>query len=133
MARPVEPEKTISSRVTSLMNSIRRKRGDLHTASEPSSTLRIARYNLVLMDHEGQVVWTGDWDAGGPFDFGPRHNLRIFCEYTNHTNREAEIAEYEIELMSEDGLVVGRYGSSFGDSVIVVPGASRVLAGQWQL
>jgi hypothetical protein len=85
------------------------------------------------MDHEGQVVWTGDWDAGGPFDFGPRHNLRIFCEYTNHTNREAEIAEYEIELMSEDGLVVGRYGSSFGDSVIVVPGASRVLAGQWQL
>jgi hypothetical protein len=85
------------------------------------------------MDHEGQVVWTGDWDAGGPFEFGPRHNLRIFCEYTNHSNRVAEIAEYEIELMSEDGLVVGRFGSSFGDSVIVVPGASRVLAGQWQL
>ncbi|HTG15530.1 MAG TPA: hypothetical protein VK747_09710 [Blastocatellia bacterium] len=133
MTRPVEPAKTISSRVTSLMNSIRRMRTDLHTDPEASSTLRIARYNLVLMDHEGQVVWTGDWDAGGAFDFGPRHNLRIFCEYTNHTNREAEIAEYEIELMSEDGLVVGRFGSSFGDSVIVVPGASRVLAGQWQL
>lgn len=133
MERPVQPAKTISSRVTSLMNSIRRKRSDLHTTPEASSTLRIARYNLVLMDHEGQVVWTGDWDAGGTFDFGPRHNLRIFCEYTNHSNREAEIAEYEIELMSEDGMVVGRFGNSFGDSVIVVPGASRVLAGQWQL
>lgn len=85
------------------------------------------------MDHEGQVVWTGDWDAGGAFEFGPRHSLRVFCEFTNHSKREAEIAEYEIELMSEDGLVVGRFGSSFGESVVVVPGQSRVLSGQWQL
>lgn len=131
MTKLVEPPRTIRSRLTALMNSI--KRGHSDSAPSHPSTLRIARYNLVLMDHEGQVVWTGDWDAGGAFEFGPRHSLRVFCEFTNHSKREAEIAEYEIELMSEDGLVVGRFGSSFGESVVVVPGQSRVLSGQWQL
>ncbi len=121
------------SRMTALMNSIRRGHSDSEAASQSSVTLRIARYNLVLMDHEGQVVWTGDWDAGGAFEFGPRHSLQVFCEFTNHSKREAEIAEYEIELMSEDGLVVGRFGSSFGEAVVVVPGQSKVLSGQWQL
>jgi hypothetical protein len=59
--------------------------------------------------------------------------LWIFCEFTNHSNREAEIAEYEIELMSEEGMVIGRFGDSFGDSVVVVPGQSKVLSGRWQL
>jgi hypothetical protein len=133
MAKQVEPPRTIRSRVTALMNSIKRGHADSGSPSGSAATLRIARYNLVLMDPEGQVVWTGDWDAGGAFEFGPRHSLRVSCEFTNHSKREAEIAEYEIELMSEDGLVVGRFGSSFGESVVVVPGQSRVLSGQWQL
>ncbi|HWN99380.1 MAG TPA: hypothetical protein VNS63_08935 [Blastocatellia bacterium] len=114
------------------MNSIKRGHSDSE-APQASPSLKIARYNLVLMDHEGQVVWTGEWDAGGEFEFGPRHSLRIFCEFTNHSKREAEIAEYEIELMSEDGLVVGRFGNSFGDALVVDPGQSKVLTGQWQL
>jgi len=133
MAKQLEPPRTIRSRVWALVNSIKRGPAYSKTAAEASRALRIARYNLVLMDHDGQVVWTGEWDAGGAFEFGPRHSLRIFCEFTNHSNREAEIAEYEIELMSEEGLVVGRFGDSFGDSVVVVPGQSKVLAGQWQL
>lgn len=133
MAKQVEQARTIRSRVWALMNSIKRGPTYLRAAPEACQALRIARYNLVLMDHEGQVVWTGEWDAGGSFEFGPRHSLRIFCEFTNRSNREAEIAEYEIELMSEEGLVVGRFGDSFGDSVVVVPGQSKVLAGQWQL
>ncbi|MFY9609373.1 MAG: hypothetical protein WAU45_12260 [Blastocatellia bacterium] len=133
MSKQVELPRTIRSRVTALMNSIKRGHSASEAHSRPSAILRIARYNLVLMDQEGQVVWTGDWDAGGAFDFGPRHSLRIFCEFTNHSKREAEIAEYEIELLSEDGLVVGRFGSSFGESVVVVPGQSKVLSGQWQL
>lgn len=133
MAKQVQPPRTIRSRVSALMNSIKRAPTYSKATAEASQALRIARYNLVLMDHEGQVVWTGEWDAGGAFEFGPHHSLRIFCEFTNHSNRIAEIAEYEIELMSEEGLVVGRFGDSFGDSVEVVPGQSKVLAGQWQL
>jgi hypothetical protein len=133
MAKQVEPPRTIRSRVTALMNSIKRGHSDPNAHSQNSATLRIARYNLVLMDNEGQVVWTGDWDAGGAFEFRPRYSLRVFCEFTNHSQRAAEIAEYEIELMGEDGLVVGRFGSSFGESVVVVPGQSKVLSGQWQL
>ena len=133
MGKQVEPSRTIRSRVSALVNSIKRGHSDSEASSDASASLRIARYNLVLMDPEGQVVWTGEWDAGGSFEFGPRHSLRIFCEFTNHSKREAEIAEYEIELMSEDGLVVGRFGSSFGDAVVVVPGQSKVLSGQWQL
>ena len=132
MANQVEPPRTIKSRVSALLNSMR-GHSDSHSSPQISAALRIARYNLVLMDHDGQVVWTGEWDAGGAFEFGPRHSLRIFCQFTNHSNREAEIAEYEIELMSEEGLVVGRFGDSFGDSVVVVPGQSKVLSGQWQL
>ena len=129
----IEPPLRIKSRVSALMDSIMRRRADSNVKSVMASTLKIARYNLVLMDNEGQVVWTGDWDAGGTFEFGPRHSLWIFCQFTNHSNREAEIAEYEIELMSEDGLVIGRFGDSFGDSVVVVPGQSKVLSGRWQL
>ena len=133
MTKQVEPSRTIKSRVSALLNSIKRGHSDSNSSSQGTAAVRIARYNLVLMDHDGQVVWTGEWDAGGSFEFGPRHSLRIFCQFTNHSNREAEIAEYEIELMSEDGLVVGRFGDSFGDSVVVVPGQSKVLSGQWQL
>lgn len=133
MAKQVEPTRTLRSRVSALMNSMKRGSADSRISAEASRGLRIARYTLVLMDHEGQVVWTGEWDAGGAFEFGPRHSLQIFCEFTNHSNRAAEIAEYEIELMSEEGNVVGRFGDSFGDSVVVVPGQSKVLAGQWQL
>ncbi|MEK6302588.1 MAG: hypothetical protein AABO41_17895 [Acidobacteriota bacterium] len=133
MAKQAEPPRTIKSRVSALLNSIKRGHSYSGLSSHVPAALRIATYNLVLMDHDGQVVWTGEWDAGGAFEFGPRHSLQIFCQFTNHSNREAEIAEYEIELMSEDGLVVGRFSDSFGDSVVVVPGQSKVLSGQWQL
>jgi len=133
MAKQVEASRSIKSRVSALLNSIKRGHSDSNSSPSGSGALRIARYNLVLMDPDGQVVWTGEWDAGGAFEFGPRHSLRIFCEFTNHSNREAEIAEYEIELMSEEGQVVGRFGDSFGDSLVVVPGQSKVLSGQWQL
>jgi hypothetical protein len=84
------------------------------------------------MDQEGQVVWTGEWDAGGSFDFGQLHRLWIFCRFTNHSTREAHIAEYEIELKSEDELVIGRFGNAFGESIVVGPGQTRVLSGLWQ-
>jgi hypothetical protein len=128
-----EQTKSLRSRFSSLVQSIKRGPTASKPISETSGGLRIARYTLVLMDPDGQVVWTGEWDAGGAFEFGPRHSLQIFCEFTNRSDREAEIAEYEIELMSEEGQVVGRFGDSFGDSVVVVPGQSKVLAGQWQL
>jgi hypothetical protein len=134
MSKQLEPPRTIKSRVSALLHSMKRGHSDSGSSPHlPSSAMRIARYNLVLMDPDGQVVWTGEWDAGGAFEFGPRHSLRIFCQFTNHSNREAEIAEYEIELMSEEGQVVGRFGDSFGDSIVVVPGQSKVLSGQWQL
>jgi hypothetical protein len=59
--------------------------------SQASPALRIARYSLVLMDPEGQVVWTGDWDSGGVFEFGPHQHLWVVCGFTNHSTREAEI------------------------------------------
>ena len=101
--------------------------------SQETAALKIARYSLVLMDPDGQVIWTGDWDSGGVFEFGPRQHLWVFCGFTNHSKREAEIAEYEIELMSEDGVVVERFGESFGDSVIVPPGESKHFPAEWRM
>ena len=130
MREQVESLRSIKGRVSSLMNSIIRRR----PAPEPEPPpLNVARYKLILMDTEGQVLWTGEWDAGGAFEFRPGHRLWIFCEYTNHSKREAEIGEYEIELMSDTEQVVGRFGSAFGDAMVVVPGESKVLSGKWQL
>ena len=125
-----ESFRTIKGRVSALMNSIIRRRAAPDPAAE---SLKVARYKLILMDTDGQVVWTGEWDAGGAFEFRPGHRLWIFCEYTNHSKREAEIGEYEIELMSDTEQVVGRFGSAFGDAMVVVPGESKVLSGQWRL
>lgn len=112
--------------------SARGENGSAHLP-QPSSALRIARYSLVLMDPDGQVIWTGEWDSGGVFEFGPRQHLWVFCGFTNHSKREAEISEYEIELMSEDGAVVERFGDSFGDSVIVPPGESKQFPAEWRM
>ena len=95
--------------------------------------LKIARYSLVLMDADGQVVWTREYDSGGVFEFGPRQRLWVFCGFTNHTGCETEISEYEIELMGEDGLVVERFGDSFGDSVIIPPGESKQFPAEWRM
>ncbi len=104
-------------------------------ARSPSQTqaLKIAGYSLVLMDPDGQVIWTREWDSGGVFEFGPRQRLWVFCGFTNHSKRETEISEYEIELMGEDGLVVERFGDSFGDSVIIPPGESKNFPAEWRM
>ena len=130
MVEQIEPLRSLKGRVSALMNSIIRRRAAPVPVEE---TLKVVRYKLILMDAEGQVMWTGEWDAGGAFDFRPGHRLWIFCEFTNHTKREAEIGEYEIELMSDTEQVVGRFGNAFGDPVVVVPGESKVLSGQWRL
>ncbi len=111
--------------------STRREEG----SGSPSQTqaLKIAGYSLVLMDPDGQVIWTREWDSGGVFEFGPRQRLWVFCGFTNHSKRETEISEYEIELMGEDGLVVERFGDSFGDSVIVPPGESKNFPAEWRM
>jgi hypothetical protein len=98
---------------------------DAAPQSERAQALKIAGYSLVLMDPDGQVIWTREWDSGGVFEFGPRQRLWVFCGFTNHSARETEISEYEIELMGEDGVVVERFGDSFGDSVIIPPGESK--------
>ena len=95
--------------------------------------MKIAAYSLVLMDADGQVIWTGEWDAGGVFEFGRRQHLWVFCGFTNRSQRETEISEYEIELMGEDGSVVRRFNDSFGDSVIIPPGESKHFAAEWQM
>jgi len=100
---------------------------------QPGPALKIARYSLVLMDPDGQVVWTREWDSGGVFEFGPRQRLWVSCGFTNHSPRETEISEYEIELMGEDGAVVERFGDSFGDSVIIPPGESKNFPAEWRM
>jgi hypothetical protein len=95
--------------------------------------LKISGYSLVLMDPDGQVIWTRDWDSGGVFEFGPRQRLSIFCGFTNHSASETEISEYEIELMGEDGAVIERFSDSFGDSVIVPPGESKQFPAEWRM
>jgi hypothetical protein len=101
--------------------------------SQQGQALRIAGYSLVLMDPDGQVVWTREWDSGGVFEFGPHQQLLVSCGFTNHTQSQAEISEYEIELMSEDGAVVERFGESFGDFLIIPPGASKEFPAEWRM
>ena len=101
--------------------------------SKPAPALRIARYNLVLMDHDGQVVWTREWDSGGAFEFRPKQRLWVFCGFTNHSDLETEVSEYEIELMSEDGSIVERFSNSFGDPVIVSPGEQKHFQAEWRM
>lgn len=110
----------------------RRENGDV-SQSPVAQALKIAGYSLVLMDADGQVVWTREWDSGGVFEFGPRQRLWVYCGFTNHSKRETEISEYEIELMGEDGAVVERFGDSFGDSVIVPPGESKQFPAEWRM
>ena len=95
--------------------------------------VKIAAYSLVLMDADGQVIWSGEWDAGGVFEFGRRQRLWVFCGFTNRSGCETEISEYEIELMGEDGSVVRRFNDSFGDSVIIPPGESKHFAAEWRM
>jgi hypothetical protein len=101
--------------------------------SNQARALQIARYGLVLMDVDGQVVWTGEWDSGGVFEFRPRQRLFVRCAFTNHSTSETEISEYEIELMSEDGSIVERFNTSFGDSLIIPPGASKQFPAEWRM
>lgn len=110
----------------------RRENGTV-SQSPPTPALKIAGYSLVLMDADGQVIWTREWDSGGVFEFGPRQRLWVYCGFTNHSTSETEISEYEIELMGEDGAVVERFGDSFGDSVIIPPGESKNFPAEWRM
>lgn len=109
------------------------RREDAPVQSQAAPALKIAGYSLVLMDPDGQVIWTREWDSGGVFEFGPRQRLWVFCGFTNHSKRETEVSEYEIELMGEDGAVVERFGDSFGDSVIIPPGESKHFPAEWRM
>jgi hypothetical protein len=132
MGKRVESPRTVKDLTGALKSFIKRRRADSNAESQATSILKIARYNLVLMDRDGQVVWTGEWGVGDAFEFGPRNCLWVFCEFTNHSNREAEIAEYEIELVSEEGQIVERFSDAFGDSIIIAQGQSKVFPGQWR-
>ena len=133
MANQTEPPKAIGGLKAALASVIKRKRADSTAKPQAPPTLVIAGYTLILLDTDGQVAWTREWDAGGAFQFGPRYRLWVFCEFTNQSKHEIEIAEYEIELMSDEGIVVERFGKAFADSVIVVPGETKVFSGQWQM
>ena len=133
MQKRVEQPRKVKELAGALKSFITRRRDEEDAGSKAAATLKIARYNLVLMDRDGQVIWTGEWGVGDIFEFGPRYSLWVFCEFTNHSNRETEIAEYEIELVSDEGQVVERFGNAFGDSIIVAQGQSRVFSGQWRL
>src|SRR5215475_9360688 len=131
----LEPVKSIFRAATSKLKSRSTQPADeIETEPKlgPNHALKIAGYSLILMDPDGQVVWTREWDSGGVFEFGPRHRLYVFCEYSNHSEREAEIAEYEIELMGEDGAVIERFGESFGDAIVVPPGESKHFPAEWR-
>jgi hypothetical protein len=123
----------LTRRVTDSVGAARASAVETSKSNGHDASLRISRYNLVLMDGDGQVVWGKEFDTGGTFEFRPGQHLYIACEFTNHSAREAEVAEYEIELASEDGAVVSRFGESFGDMVVVAPGESRKFVGQWSL
>jgi|SRR5215831_3640754 len=132
----LEPVKSIFRAATSKLKSrSTQPASEGETEGKPGSNhaLKIAGYSLVLMDPDGQVVWTREWDSGGVFEFGPHQRLWIFCGFTNHTKRETEISEYEIELMGEDGMVVERFGNSFGDAVVIPPGESKDFPAEWQM
>jgi hypothetical protein len=132
----LEPVKSIFRAATSKL-----KPRPTEPASEPepevrpksNPALKIAGYSLVLMDPDGQVIWTREWDSGGVFEFRPNQRLWVFCGFTNHSKRETEVSEYEVELMGEDGVVIERFGDSFGDSLIIPPGESKEFPAQWQM
>lgn len=119
----------LSSRLGSLRLPIRKSEPPQPT----TSALKIARYALVLMDQDGQVIWTGEWDSGGVFEFRPRQHLLISCAFTNHSGRETEVSEYEIELVGEDGSIVERFNDSFGDSLVISPGERKQFPAEWHL
>ena len=125
--------RAIGSRLRSPVRLLSQKAKRSESRSQTMPALKIAGYSLVLMDPDGQVIWTREWDSGGVFEFGPRQRLWIFCGFTNHSERETEISEYEIELMGEDGAVVERFNNSFGDSIIVPPGESKHFPAEWRL
>jgi hypothetical protein len=125
--------RAIHARLAPLVRWLKRSPGLTEPESPTPSALKIARYGLVLMDSDGQVVWTGEWDSGGVFEFRPRQRLWVFCGFTNHSGCEAEISEYEIELMSEDGTIVQRFNDSFGDSLIIPPGESKQFPAEWRM
>jgi hypothetical protein len=125
--------RAVGSRLRAPADALRRKKKGSETRLRTMPALKIAGYSLVLMDPDGQVIWTREWDSGGVFEFGPRQRLWVFCGFTNHSAREAEISEYEIELMGEDGAVVQRFSNSFGDSIIVPPGESKQFPAEWRL
>lgn len=125
--------RAIGSRLRSPTSLVRRLVRRSESPSRSMPALKIAGYSLVLMDPDGQVIWTRDWDSGGVFEFGPRQRLRIFCGFTNHSANETEISEYEIELVGEDGAIVERFSNSFGDSVIVPPGESTQFPAEWRM
>jgi|GEM_PF-1592675 len=128
-----ELTRAIHARLDPLVRWLKRSPEKPEPESLTSSALKIARYGLVLMDSDGQVVWTGEWDSGGVFEFRPRQRLWVFCGFTNHSERETEISEYEIELMSEDGTIVQRFNDSFGDSLIIPPGQSKQFPAEWRM
>jgi len=125
--------RAVRSRLASRTRQLEPRENGSASPSQATPALRIARYSLVLMDADGQVIWTREWDSGGVFEFGPRQRLWVFCGFTNHSKRETEISEYEIELMGEDGAVVERFGDSFGDSVIIPPGESKHFPAEWRM
>lgn len=125
--------RALAKGVTPSFDLLRRWSNGLLSQSQTAPALKIASYCLVLMDTDGQVIWTREWDAGGVFEFGPRQRLWVWCGFTNYSRSETEIAEYEIELMSEDGLVIERFSNSFGDSLIVPPGRSENFPAEWRM
>ena len=125
--------RALQSRVKTSLRYLKGHRRESAHQPPIASPLKIARYSLVLMDADGQVVWTGEWDSGGVFEFRPRQRLCVFCGFTNYSGHKTEVAEYEIELMSEDGSIVERFNDSFGDSLIISPGESRQFPGEWRM
>ena len=122
----------IKNRVTELIDSVRQGIAGSKKKPQTPTTLKVAGYNLILMSQEGDVVWAKEY-SGDVFEFGPRNSLWVFCEFTNHTKVEKEIAEYEIELVGEDGAVVKRFNKWFDESVVVAPHQSKTFLGQWRL
>jgi hypothetical protein len=132
MEKQIELPKAMNGLMTVLRRFIKRDAPDSKATPEGPPTLNIAGYTLILLDPDGLVVWTREWNAEPAFQFGPHFSLRIFCEFTNNSKHDVEIAEYEIELLSVEGLVVERFGNAYADSVIVNPGERKVFAGQWR-
>ena len=133
MARLVGLPKIIRRVVAAGLDLVERVRPGSNSKPQEQPVPSVASYNLVLLDRDGQVTWTREWDAGTAFKLNPHFTLWVFCEYTNRSRQEVEVAEYEIELMSDEGQVVERFGEGFDESLIVAAGETRVFTGQWRL